>query len=54
MLMATVGVFLFYYGTEGLGQFQEVTYWGVLIGLLVSIIQYLDNKLIKKRNISVI
>lgn len=52
ILISSVIGMMYIYGWEGIRQFENATYWGVTIGLMVALFQYLDQKLIKRPRIS--
>ena len=49
MFGSFVAAMFYSYGPEGMSQFQDITTWGVMIGVIIAVVQYLDRKLIRKK-----
>ncbi len=55
IMISTFGAAMVYsFGLDGLAQFKQGIYWAVFVGIIVVVIQYLDQKLVRKKTFSVI
>ena len=52
--VATISIFIFYFGAESLSNLMDATGWAVFAGLSIVIIQYFDRKLIHKKGMQTI
>lgn len=50
IIASILGGIFYLYGKEGFQHIQDFTGWAVLIGILVVIIQFLDHKLVRRKN----
>lgn len=53
-LAATLSILTYYFGTEGLSKLMDATGWAVFVGLSIVVIQYFDQKLIRKKGLNTI
>ncbi len=52
LITGFVAIMVYSFGFESMARFQNITMWGVIIGVMVAIIQFLDQSLIKKRTLA--
>ncbi len=52
ILVSFVVGMIYVYGWDGIKQFQNLTYWAVTAGVMITIFQFLEGKLIRKPGLS--